>query len=731
MATRPEKSLALQINVQLSGQEAPPEMAAYLFTHQGKLVGSAAVQKGGARVELPTELDGRTVELVLGPPLPKDGPAPDLGALVRAGAYKDVVRVLRERPEITLKVPIAVLPLWCICVVRGRVVKRMTLPNGSVVERPVCNTRVHVCEVDRIRLVIDRLPELDLKRLRDDLLDKLHEIPVRIPFPIPEPDPGPIRVGGMRAMATNRSASASASASVAAESLPATEQLTLATLAQPHSLAHLRSGLKVLSPYIPALLCDLPYLWSYLRSDCVLTLHGDAQGRFSGLLFHDCKDQPDIYVWVEQFRNGAWTTVYRPSLGCGTHWDYACGSEIVINAPSAEPCEDPAYDLPPGVTLFVVPWAIGNAGIWGIPPGAPAAPDGMVRADGLINYNGGGSLGLLLDAPFGGTLNFIHDDSWFIPSGGTPITHYRYSVRRHSATANTGPSDSSWTPLLTPLARGYRLEYSDRLPTYQAFPVGPETRGTQAGLYRFKPQQSPNPGGTVVASEWTSGNLSEVAASWNTLDSAPPLSDSNTVDDAGAFDVKIEVFDNNGVQILPGPATFQFLGRNAAGTDTRLSTAAEVVAGAYVMQVHLDNNGTTAELPQPDIAGVGPNPDCGFLRYDDGDLVSLRFRASHPNDRAVFGFGVVRGSNTLGVASTTAPYVEVASATAPTTGSSYSKQPDGRYRHDFSPAELVGPCVNAAFAANLGVYGKATNGYQRLGYDASRLIAFALAQRGT
>jgi hypothetical protein len=79
-------------------------------------------------------------------------------------------------------------------------------------------------------------------------------------------------------------------------------------------------------------------------------------------------------------------------------------------------------------------------------------------------------------------------------------------------------------------------------------------------------------------------------------------------------------------------------------------------------------------------------------------------------------------------ASTLAPYVEVAAASAPTTTTPYVKVV-GSYQRDFTPTELVGACVNAAFAASLGVYGKATNGYGRLGLDASRLIAFALAEQ--
>ena len=37
----------------------------------------------------------------------------------------------------------------------------------------------------------------------------------------------------------------------------------------------------------------------------------------------------------------------------------------------------------------------------------------------------------------------------------------------------------------------------------------------------------------------------------------------------------------------------------------------------------------------------------------------------------------------------------------------------------------------AAFSATVAVWGKASNGWQRIGYDAHLNIAFALAQRGT
>lgn len=735
-----EQPVRLQVRVQFSDQGEAPPLQAYAFTAQGKLLDSGVVDGGAATLALPAELDGRMLKVILGPRIEKGQPVPTAAALERMGGYVQPTRLLGKEPVLQLTVPSFIFPKWCWCFVRGRLVKRFTLPDGSTRELPVCHARVHICEVDRISWVIEKLPEREILHLRDDLLDKLRQVPWPLP-PIPRPGPeigpivgpmpGPISAPGNNRMTLAAATKATASPQTRAISNADSVAMQTYALAASRSAEQVRRQLIELGSFIAIHLCDLRYLWSYFQVDCLTTVDADDQGRFSALIFRDCADQPDVYLWVEQFQGGAWTTVYRPGIGCGTRWNYVCGTEIVLNLPSAVACEDPPYDVPPGVTLFVLPYAIGYASIWGIPSGAPTAPLGWVRSDGMLDYETHTSLGVLQNAPFGGTLNFIHDDSYFIPSSG--IMYYRYAWRRLSITPNSGAGDISWTPIGTPLARGYRMEYSDRLPTYEVFPAGPVSPGPHSGLFAFKPQTPPvraTDSPTVVVREWTGGNLGEVAASWDTLLAAPPLSADNATDDAGDFEVKIEVFDSAGVQVVPGAGTFQFLARNADGTTTRLSTAAEEAGGAYVLRVHVDNNAVGIDLPQPSIGGVSASDDCGFLRYQAGDMVRVRFMATHPNQHAVFRFGITRGSNGLASASTPTPYVEVAAASAPTGTTPYIKVGD-HYQRDFSPPELVGTCVNAAFAASLGVYRKATDGYQRIGSDASGLIAFALAEQKT
>lgn len=723
-----EKKIGLTIRVNFTDRGDAPPLQAYAFTSRGAFLDSAKVEQGAAVVKVPASLNGQYVEVILGPVPEKGQTVPSAGSLKRMGAHALPSRLLVEKPVVEINIPGIYFPKWCLCLVRGKLLKRFTLPNGTLGEQPICNARVHICEVDRIPIVIDRIPDPDIFKLRDDLLDKL-QINPRFPIP-PLPDPWPWQgpIPGPRPgpgpdpapIAPMRSLRRDAIGPIFAGLKPEAQQ-SVRALSYSGSAAQIRAHLKDLSSLILTHLCDLYYFWGFFTKDCLTAVEVDHQGRFSTIIAHRCSDQPDLYFWVEQFQNGSWVSVYKPSIGCGTYWDYACGTEVVINIPGAVGCEEPTYDIPPGVTLFVLPYAIGYAPIWGIPAGAPAAPDGWVRADGYLNYSTGSFLGWLYNAPFGGTLNFIQDDSYFIPSSG--IKYYRYSYRR------VGTSD--WFPIPTPLSRGYRMEYSDRLPTYEAYPVGPFTVGAESNLFEFKPQvppPRPTDPATVVVREWTSGNLSEVAASWDTNGAAPALSATNTSDDAGDFEVKIEVFDPSGVQVLPGASTFRFLVRNLDGTTTRLATAAEEAAGAYILRVHLDNNGVNANLPQPSIGGVAASDNCGFLRYETGDLVRIQYLAAHPNNHAVFGFGITRGSNGMPSASTLSPYVEVASAVAPTTTSPYVKS-GGNYERDFTPVDLVGSCVNAAFAASLGVYGKASNGYQRLGYDASRLIAFALAEQ--
>ncbi|HMW48471.1 MAG TPA: hypothetical protein PKD17_01845 [Cellvibrionaceae bacterium] len=713
-------TIKLALNLNRKEYTGEDKLVVYAFSAGGKYLAQAPANTDALDLALDGRYDGRDITLAIAPTPEGTNPttAPSLATLKKLGAHLTHARALRDIKGIDIVIPPIIFPKICFCTVRGKLVKRFTLPDGTQVQRPVCNARVHICEIDSIPLIIDRIPDLDINRLRESLLDKLRVIPR--PFP-PGPDPDPIiRLDTPLALQARTLAKPLAATQPLAPDL---SQAVIALSAN-QTPSVLRRTLIDLRALISIHLCEFKFLWKYFKKTCHTTLYVDGDGQFNGVITHRCTDQPDIYIWVEQYYEGAWHTVYNPSIPCGTYWDYKCGTEITLNLPKAHACDRPTIDLPDGVVNFVLPYKIGETTIWG-KPGTPA-PFGWVRSDGLVDY-ASSPLGNLYNAPFGGILNFYHDDSYFIPS--TAIKYYRYSFRRFSATPNSGPTDPSWTPITTALARGYRMEYSDRLPTYESYPVGPFSVGSHSNLFKFKPQTPParsTDPATVVVREWLSGNLNDVAASWNTLIPAPGLSADNTSDDAGLFQIKIEVFDANGNFVAPTPGVFEFLGLEASRTTTRHSTGAEVIAGAYILDVHVDNNGCFSSLPQPSVNGHAAGVECGFLHYGPNENVHLEFTATHPNNRAVFKFDVIRGS--VAVPAASAGLTETAAGSA----GAYTKIA-GNYAHDFAAADLVGTCPlgNAAFSAQLEVYGKATNGVYRIGYDSSRWIAFALAASPT
>lgn len=723
-----KRSIKVKVNVSLTDNQEVNNLQVYAYTRSGKFLTTEKLTKQQAVLEVPQQLKGQKVELILGPALEKGQSEPSAENLKRSGGYALSVRALDKMPTVNFTVPGRIFPKWCFCLVKGLLVKRVILPNGDLVEQPVCNARVHICEVDSWPIFIRKLPELELLKLRDDLLKRIRDIEWPPRPPIPEPDPVPDlfepptpqpSLTEVRSPAMHHAKQLKPQLARLASS--ATQSLALNNLATTQNIRQIQNHLIQLADIAQLLLCQLKYLWRFYRKDCLRTVEVDENGAFNTLIFHDCNDQPDIYIWVEQFIDGGWQTVYKPSVACSTYWNYTCGDELVINVPNAEACDEPSYDIPDGVTLFVLPYAIGHTSIYGKPSGGVPAPNGWVRPDGKVNYSVGGTLGLLYDAPFARTLRFIQDDSYFIPNNG--IKYYRYSFRRQGT--------SNWTPINTPLFRSYRMEYSDRLPTYEAYPIGPNTVGGETSLFEFKPATPPaKPGDppTVEAREWTRGNLGEAAAVWDTTVAAPAMSVTNTDDDAGVFEIRVEVFDKDGNKVAPGAGTFQFLLRNTDGTSTRLAEAGEIQDDSYVFCVHVDNNAVSSSLPQPSIDGISASDDCGFLRYETGDQVRMQYHASHPNDHAVFRYTVKRGSNVLSAATTTAPYVETGAAVANTPTTPYVKVA-GDYQRDFTVNELVGTCVNAAFALNLNVWGKATDGYHNVGIHSGRLIAFALAEQ--
>ena len=721
------ENIKFTVQVRFDGvtkEERPPETVVYAFDTTGKLLTSERVANDNGKVSLslPPDVANRNIRVVVGPRV-EDERKPSLSTLTRLGAYEIRSRVDLQNPflEAFILDPIWKRWLFCRCVVRGRLVKRVTAPDGTVRELPICHSRVTICEVDPLIVIIPRLPDDIIFRLRDELLSA-----IRKPIPIPDPPPfrehfalpATISLSGseMHSAATPSLQSQETTAGVG-QLLDAHSQFQLQALGSISNVTALRKSLlenlDLIRPYI-CLFRWLDPFYLY-RVDCIKTVMVDENGRFETTIWYPCfGDKPDLYFSAEQLHGFVWQSIYRPSVRCNTHWDYACGSEIVINVtdPSAIPCapEDPV-DPPAGIGTWILPYAVGGTKIWGTPAGNPPAPNGWLRNDGLTDYGG------IVNAPFGSTLGMRHGFSYDIPKLG--IKYYRWSYRKQGTL--------EWKSLNTPVTRHYVKQSPAQLPTFPAYQLGPKTVGGNSNLFEFKPHVPPgpdpgDPAGTITY--WpTDDFFGDIYSGFFETLNLPP----NVADAAGVYQMKLEAFNSAGVQVMPGAGTFEFIVPSGVAPDgittiARAAHAIELHGGAFIFNIHIDNNGTTASIDAPHIGATAVADDCGFLRYNpaDSNPVTIAFHAQHPNNFATFGFGMVRGIVNVGAAGAGGEVAAFASGL-------YAGDGVGNFTHNFSRGDLLDTCVNAAFSENLSVYGKATNGWSRIGYDASAVRAFALA----
>lgn len=732
METPNKKSITLTLNLHFQGVkegEQLPETAVYAFDSNGQFITTADVVASQAKLTLPAAYSNQTVRFFFGPPK-KTETKPLISELVRENAYELRERVDPSQRDVQLTIYEPTWRLWllCPCVVTGQLITTLTLPDGTVKQLPICNSRVTICEVWAIPILIWRLPEPIVYRMRDEFINIIGQ-----PFP-PGPPPPEIKpVAGQAQLALSTSPAVAAavprmrppeSSSVMPASLANTPQAGSAAtsflseipdlqvqtkvraLALSSSSDEVRNLLVDLGPIIIPFFCYWDWLEPWLVVDCFESASTDENGKFSAVIWYPCiGPRPNLYFSAEQVQGAQWVSIYAPPVRCNTHWNYACGTNVVLNVTdtAAIPCAPaPPVNVPSGVTNWVMPLAVGGTYIWGTFPALPAPP-GWVQADGLTNY------GSIVDAPFGGYLGLRSGASIGIPSAA--LQYYRWSYRL------TGTSQ--WTPLIGTVVKHYVKQKPLALPTFPVYTLGPNGMD----LFQFKPASPPPP---------DPGDPPGTFTYWPTDDFLGDIYSGyfNTLGSDGQYDIKLEVFDKNGLLVNPNPGTFTFIVPSGVAPDGTITCRAADVSelesgtGGFIFQLHIDNNKCTALIDLPSIGGESAN-GCGFLGYGStSDLVAISYHAQHPNNFAIFDFTMVRG--TTGLPGSDVSQAEVAAASAPP----YSGDGIGDFTHDFPIGSLIGDCINAAFGERLYVYAKATTGWgDRLsGYDAWYLEGFALAK---
>lgn len=762
-----ERKLKLTVSVRLDqaqGKELP-ELYLNVFDATGAFLVAEPLPKGEhgqVKFELPAELAGRMVRLVVAPrQIDEQDELPpwmaklldreavrketlSLASLTRRQSYEKRIRLARE-PEANIASIVVFPPEWskwllCRCVVRGRLVKRVPLADGTTKELGVCHACVKIYEVDKIPKIILCLPERDLYRLRDDLLRAFGKpLPEPVVFP-PPPPPPPERVRAETFAAASISAAPvlgiPGAMKFASESSPGGPAIPaeLESIAHAASASQLRTALLGRAEMLAVHICRFQWLWYWFHTDLIKCCCTDEQGRFETAIWYRCAgDKPDLYFKAVQCIGGTLHTLYAPGVACHTHWNYECGTEVVLETddPAAITCvPTEPVDPPPGVATWVMPHAVGNIRL------------DQIKSSGLTDLTDGN--GTWVDVPFGSTLGFRLGYSSGIPYDlpGKPA-YYRWSYNKLTAAG----SETQWREFAAPVAQtvvrhyvDYDLAHPDLPPTFPAYPLGPQEKN-HMNVYEFKPHQPPALAGHKR--EWPVDDwFADIYSGILTSENLP----GGVANAAGKYKIKLEVLDKDGSLITPGPGgAFDFIVPTGVASDgvtviTRLADyTSEVEGGGFVFHLHVDNNRCEAEIYEASVNGVAAGP-CGFIAYDAGDDVHLSFKADHPNGFGRFKFTVVRGSSgyVLPACAPSDPAAvppvgpgDIPWANAPlvtdTPVNGFARMA-GVFAKDVDESAMRGGCEKAAFGENLSVAATATNGWVRLsGLDAYAMPkAFAL-----
>ena len=752
MAGKNEKSRIIGIRTGFENQgDAKIDASAYLFDRSGALIAHAPLGKGEARLTVERILRG--TRLFVGPSLDKAEreSAPSFSTMDRISAYEIPVKFRPDLDRYDLPIiPDLIWPHWplCRCRVKGRVVVRRTSPGGVVVEAPVCNARVHICEVDRLPWLIERLPDPDVFRLRDDLLDL-----IRRPFPwppIPEPDPWPfdnpvILPGiGLRA-ADNLSRRVVGNVDLVAlnpqplppvsraainpqpfppvervafnpqpdppiAQLPTKAQFALQSNASSIVRRALLDSLDLVRPWI----CHWPWLhrWFY-TCDELRTVTTDEQGRFDTWIWYPCAgDKPDLYFWVEYAVGGNWTAVHRPPIPCHVWWDYPCGTDVTITV--TDPRVSGCGETPELHGKQIVVKTIAREVSMGEINREPLVVDPTATARaGTVKAGWLPSLTTTRESPFGATLEPRVDfGSGLKPAG---ITHYRWRYRPLGSVL-----ESDWISLTDDVFRHYKEVPAGPLaPTiYKSARVGPDPAISGGHFFEVEPALPAGGEDWEVLDE----GYDLASAYWNT-----------TLVPDGKYELKLELFRVAGGVATRVDLTTEGVGVNEIDDPAPLTSSTYVavpatgdrllIQGGHVvgfrLVIHVDNRRCFGTIDSVSVAPGNNDTKCGFLEYGTSADATVVFRASHPGNYATFAFNVSRVATPISSASASG-LVDDGSANGFTrSGDQFIKSiaVTALLNEGVVPPDT--PCIRAAFGESLAVYALATNGYGRLsGYDA-------------
>lgn len=628
---------------------------------------------------------------------------------------------------------------WIFCRVAGKVVKRFNI-LGLNQDRGLCRARVHICEVDRIRFWIDRIPDHIILRIPDIILKP--EIPIRT---IPIPDPGPLQIKTPnRRIGLDANLfgvlSANTVSAMALQSVPQIDRkirMELSTKSVKQIRSTLLANFNLFHPYF----CYHPFFWPFFyRYGEITTEYTDMNGRFeSTITYLSGTDIPDLYFWVEYFINGVWTTVYKPSVPCNTFWDYKCGTEVTLRV-SDDRVRWECSEILPGEVIWLKSVghgvSVSHIKQTTFNQASNNAPVVTTNRIGMTDasVNNGPTPAGDFKRPIGGSIYLLMQFSSGLPNAQASYFRWKY-CKTHEANLDVlvaNPTEVDFIALIPGLAKQYSYEYLDLMGykhiSYDSVNLGPVTKGTETGLYQIPPVHPTMAPFNIPAAKnpnWDQNTFGLVV-------------DTSTLQGDGLYEFRLEVFNAAGVQstdlarqIFQTPEPTSFSPSVFAPDEmlaNKIGSGSAAKASGMKLLLRIDNQKCEGGIYKIKKNGNEVSTDCcGFVNYGNVSAnMEIGFKAFHPHDLAEFSFSIKKGTcSDPGMSNQT-------NATASVAGNSngYVRDMAGIYTKTFHPPVLLGICNaggKAAFAESLDVLALATDGNSRLSaFDAYDLVAFAL-----
>ena len=595
---RIEGKLALE---NADSRQTDLKLTAYVFDRGGHALGQADVDPQGNFSVPVNRTQPDDVELFVAP-AGLEGKAVRLSATYsRTYAPKDWTGEggkLRIRPD--LVIPAEIWQPWRpvrVCV-SGRI-RKVHTEGGQTQHCPVSFVKVEVFDVDREGCWWPYLqPFLPY-------LDKIRVLPIEtlinpdLFHPVPGPDPGPDFVGlaslGSRVALNPQPLPPGEAMALNPQPLPPSAFVSFNP--QPDPPAKMVGEVALLSALDAARVSDLTLTsavapW-FLRPHCfytktvVCTTFTDCGGYykccFPWFPFHWRRGRlrfdalPDIIVKVTQTINGVERVIYLDPY-TSTRWNVRSATINLDLDDARIVCGVGCGGTPlPGTSQASI-LQIGSDPVWDI-----NQTDGMYTRPPVSN------------APYGGSFNIYGNFSADLKSG-SPVRYYKLSYAPVGSIA--------FLPIQTPLS----AERSVTLGTFATHHLGPQPSGPAVGLYEVRDTNHwwlDTVGGPVSGAD--------VLVVWDTTAFEA---------DQGAYTLRLEVFDQNGVKL---PAIqFPNHGGNGSGKDPAVPP---VVVDHLDITIAIDNRPMRFGLTTP------ATNACGVIKWTPTLVLDFLVHADQPHGR--------------------------------------------------------------------------------------------------